>query len=358
MVEIDAGAVITKYGHSQGELPHTTIIEAGHPVPDENGLNGTAYALSLVANLTAQDTVLFLVSGGGSALFEQLLPGVTLSDLEDITAQLLRSGASIGESNTLRKRLSGVKAGRFAQACAPAHVLSIVLSDVLGDPLDSIASGPAYPDARTAQDALRVVEKYNLRLPPHILPLLSQETPKALDGVETVLVGNVQKLCTTAAETAQALGYTSIILATTLDCEAREVGRMMAAMAKQICTGTHAATPKPPCAIIAGGETVVHVQGNGLGGRNQELALAAVPGIAGLPALLFSIGSDGTDGPTDAAGCIVDGQTLAKLQAAGISVDDALADNDAYHALAAVDGLILTGPTGTNVNDVCVLLCK
>ena len=345
---VDAGVVVTKYGHVKGEIPGVTCYEAGHPVPDENSFAATAAALSLVQGLTAEDTVLFLLSGGGSALFEQpLLPG---AELQDITGQLLACGADIVEMNTIRKRLSAVKGGRFALACAPAKVYSIVLSDILGDPLDMIASGPAVPDRSTCAEALAVVEKYSLRLSDAARALLGQETPKELSNVETQITGSVRQLCAAAAAACEKLGYRSILLTDCLDCEARQAGRFLADIAR-----THAGRGEK-LAFLAGGETVVRLTGRGLGGRNQELALAAAPGLAGLAAAVFSVGSDGTDGPTDAAGGYADGDTLAALAARGLEVHAVLADNDAYHALKAVDGLIVTGPTGTNVNDVAVAL--
>ena len=345
---VDAGVVVTKYGHVKGEIPGVTCYEAGHPVPDENSFAATAAALGLVQGLTAEDTVLFLLSGGGSALFEQpLLPG---AELQDITGQLLACGADIVEMNTIRKRLSAVKGGRFALACAPAKVYSIVLSDILGDPLDMIASGPAVPDRSTCAEALAVAEKYSLRLSDAARALLGQETPKELSNVETQITGSVRQLCAAAAAACEKLGYRSILLTDCLDCEARQAGRFLADIAR-----THAGRGEK-LAFLAGGETVVRLTGRGLGGRNQELALAAAPGLAGLAAAVFSVGSDGTDGPTDAAGGYADGDTLAALAARGLEVHAVLADNDAYHALQAVDGLLMTGPTGTNVNDVAVAL--
>ena len=317
-------------------------------MPDENSFAATAAALDLVQGLTAGDTVLFLLSGGGSALFEKpLIPG---AELQDITGQLLACGADIVEINTIRKRLSAVKGGRFALACAPAKVYSIVLSDILGDPLDMIASGPAAPDSSTCADAQAIAAKYGLRLSDAARALLGQETPKKLSNVETQITGSVRQLCAAAAAACEKLGYRPVLLTDRLDCEAREAGRFLADIAR-----THAGSGEK-LAYLAGGETVVHLTGHGLGGRNQELALAAAPGLAGLDAALFSVGSDGTDGPTDAAGGYADGDTLAALAARGLDVHAVLADNDAYHALGAVDGLILTGPTGTNVNDVAVLL--
>lgn len=354
---IRKGIVITKYGHSEGPIPNVEIVEAGHPVPDENGVSGAARALALVRDLTAEDTVLFLVSGGGSALFEMPLPPCTLDDLAGITRQLLACGADITEINTIRKHLSSVKGGRFAQACAPASVLSIVLSDVLGDSLDVIASGPAVADQSTCADAERIVRKYALAIPAHIRPLLACETPKTLQGVTTLITGSVTELCRAAAASAESLGYTPLILTTTLCCEAREAGSMLASIAREIrLTGQPV---RPPCAVIMGGETVVHLRGGGKGGRNQELALAAAKGIAGLKDVcLFSLGSDGTDGPTDAAGGIVTGSFADSCARAGLSIDDALANNDAYSLLKRMDALIMTGPTGTNVCDVTVLLVR
>ena len=347
---VDGGVVVTKYGHVKGEIPGVTCCEAGHPVPDENSFAATEKALTLVQSLTAEDTVLFLLSGGGSALFERpLLPG---EELQDITSQLLASGADIVEMNTIRKRLSAVKGGRFAQACAPAEVFSIVLSDILGDPLDMIASGPAVPDTSTCAQALAIAEKYHLNLSEQAKTLLQQETPKALDNVTTRITGSVRELCTAAANACRKLGYEPILLTDQLCCEAREAGSFLGSIVR-----THTGHGKK-LAYIAGGETVVHLTGRGLGGRNQELALAAAPAIAGRNAAVFSVGSDGTDGPTDAAGGYVDGETLAALAAKGWNVFDTLQHNDAYHALRAVEGLIMTGATGTNVNDVAVALLR
>jgi len=346
---IDAGVVVTKYDHVMGPIGNFVCCEAGHPVPDENSFAGTQKALDLVADLQPEDTVLFLLSGGGSALFEKpLVPGEVL---QDITNQLLACGADIIEINTIRKRLSAVKGGRFAEVCAPAHVFSIVLSDILGDPLDMIASGPAVPDSSTCEQAVAIAEKYGLKLTEEAKALLHQETPKALDNVTTQINGSVRELCVAAANVARELGYEPITLTDQLVCQAKEAGSFLASVLK-----THAGSGKK-LAFIAGGETVVHLTGKGKGGRNQELALAAAAGIDGIPgAAVFSVGSDGTDGPTDAAGGYVDYQTAAELKAQGITIYNVLQDNDAYHALQKTGGLIITGPTGTNVNDVAVAL--
>ena len=348
---VDGGVVVTKYHHVKGDIPGVVCCEGGHPVPDEGSFAATQKALELVQDLTAADDVLFLLSGGGSALFEK--PLVSGAELQDITGQLLGCGADIVEMNTLRKRLSAVKGGRFAERCLPAKVFSIVLSDILGDPLDMIASGPAYPDSSTCAQALEVVRKYGLRLSDRALELLAQETPKTLTNVETHITGSVRQLCASAEQTARALGYTPVILTASLRCTARDAGSFLASIAQ-----CHQDS-KASLAYIAGGETVVHLTGHGLGGRNQEIALSAAQEIAGLrDTAVFSFGSDGTDGPTDAAGGYCDGDTCAALAAKGISIPDVLQDNDAYHALQACGGLILTGPTGTNVNDLSVLLIR
>ena len=346
---IDRGVVVTKYDHVMGQIPHVDCYEAGHPVPDENSFLATRKALDAVSGLTDQDTVLFLLSGGGSALFEDpLIPG---EELQDITKQLLACGAEITEINTIRKRLSNVKGGRFAQHAAPAHVLAIVLSDILGDPLDMIASGPACPDSSTCEQALAIVNKYGLKISNEVEALLKQETPKSLSNVTTMINGSVRELCTAAETACRELGYEPTVLTDQLTCQAREAGSFLASIAK-----TYAGSGKK-LAFIAGGETVVQLTGKGLGGRNQELALSAGAGIDGIPGTaVFSIGSDGTDGPTDAAGGYVDGNTAKVLREQGIEIFSVLQDNDAYHALQKCDGLIITGPTGTNVNDVAVLL--
>ena len=348
---IDAGVVVTKYEHVMGPIANFDCREAGHPVPDENSYSGTQAALDLVSNLTETDTVLFLLSGGGSALFEKpLVPGEVL---QDVTAQLLACGADIVEINTIRKRLSGVKGGRFAQICAPAQVFSIVLSDILGDPLDMIASGPAYPDSSTCEQAVAIAEKYNLKLTDEVRELLTKETPKELDNVTTLITGSVRELCTAAAAACRELGYEPVLLTDQLSCQAKEAGSFLASVLK-----THAGDGKN-LAFLAGGETVVHLTGKGRGGRNQELALSAAAGIAGNDTMaVFSVGSDGTDGPTDAAGGYSDGDTAAELKANGLDVFGVLQNNDAYTALKPIGGLIFTGPTGTNVNDVAVALLR
>lgn len=346
---IEAGVVITKYGHVSGPIANFTCYEAGHPIPDKNSFVATRKALEMVSGLSHEDTVLLLLSGGGSALFE--IPLVSGEVLQDITNQLLACGADITETNTIRKRISAVKGGRFAQRCLPAQVFSIILSDILGDPLDMIASGPAVPDTSTCEQAIAIAEKYRLKLTDDIWKLLAKETPKELNNVTTKVTGSVRELCTAAAQACVALGYEPFILTDQLCCQAREAGSFLSSVLK-----THAES-RTKIAFIAGGETVVQLTGNGKGGRNQELALSAAMGIAGIPgAAVFSVGSDGTDGPTDAAGGYVDYETMAELKSQGIDVYQILQNNDTYNALIKSGGLIFTGPTGTNVNDVAIAL--
>ena len=348
---IEKGVVVTKYGHVMGPIANFDCFEAGHPVPDENSFKGTKAALDLVGSLSEKDTVLFLLSGGGSALFEK--PLVEPAELQDITGQLLACGADITEINTIRKRLSQVKGGRFAELVWPARVEAVILSDILGDPLDMIASGPACPDSSTAEDAQRIAKKYDLKLSDAARNLLSLETPKALSNVRSQINGSVRELCAAAARTAEALGYTPILLTDQLCCQAREAGSFLSSILR-----THENDGRA-LAFIAGGETVVKLIGKGLGGRNQELALSAAAGIASMRgAAVFSVGSDCTDGPTDAAGGYCDGDTCGELLRRGLVIDEVLQNNDAYHALNKVDGLIMTGPTGTNVNDVAVALLR
>lgn len=347
--KIDKGVVVTKYDHVRGSINRCVCIEAGHPVPDENSFRGTQKAIEAVSNLSANDTVLFLISGGGSALFEK--PLISGEELQDITNQLLACGADIVEINTVRKRLSAVKGGKFAKICEPAQVYAIVLSDILGDPLDMIASGPACPDSSTCEDAARIIAKYGIRLSEKAKELMSIETPKQIDNVTTQINGSVKQLCSAVEKECIKYGYEPVMLTDQLCCQAKEAGSFLASIAK-----THINLGKK-IAFIAGGETVVNLTGHGKGGRNQEIALAASSAISGLDNVaVFSVGSDGTDGPTDAAGGYVDSDTHMELKKLGIDEYEVLKENDAYHALEKVGGLIKTGPTGTNVNDVAVVL--
>ncbi|MFH5834769.1 glycerate kinase [Proteiniclasticum sp. C24MP] len=353
--KVTSGVVITKYDHSRGPIGNLEIFEAGHPIVDENSIKGTKRVLDMTSALGKEDQVVFLVSGGGSALFEMPMDGVLLEDIMDITDQLLKSGADIVEINTVRKHLSKVKGGKFAEHCKDTNILSVVLSDVIGDPLDAIASGPAYRDSSTSEEAMEILERYQLKVEPHILEVLKIETPKDLRNCETVITGSVTALCSAAMEAAENRGYTPYLLSSTVDGEAKEVGRFFSAMAREVRNGN--SSFQTPCAIIAGGETVVKIKGNGKGGRNQELALSCAQGIEGLEdTVFFSVGSDGTDGPTDAAGGIVDGNTASELREKEIPLEVYLDNNDSYHGLDSVGALVKTGPTGTNVNDFMVLL--
>lgn len=353
--KIKDGVVITKYNHSQGPIEGLKIYEAGHPIPDNNSLKATKKVIEMIKKLDKDDEVLFLVSGGGSSLFELPNEGVGLEDLQKLNDDLLKSGANIVEINTIRKHISQVKGGKFAKIAEPAKIYSLILSDVLGDRLDSIASGPAYPDSTTLEDVKKIINKYNLTLPENILNSFS-ETPKSLTNVVTYIIGSVNKVCENAQLIAKKLGYNSMILTTTLDCEAKDAGLFLASIARELKEKNRPLNK--PCALILGGETVVKVQGSGRGGRNQELALSAARGICNYEGIVIvSVGTDGTDGPTDAAGGIVDGQTVNKLIEQKIDVELVLKNNDSYTALDAIDSLIRTGPTGTNVNDLMFILC-
>lgn len=350
-VEVDGGLVVTKYGHSRGSLPGLEILEAGHPVADAASFAAAERALALARGLGEGDDLLFLLSGGGSALFESSV--LSLEEVQEINRRLLACGADIQEVNRVRKRLSNVKGGRFGAACAPARVFSVVLSDVVGDRLDMIASGPAAVDASTLAETLAVVEKYRLKLSPQAQALLEWPLPAALPHVESRICGSVSQLCQTAAEVCRGLGYEARVLTDQAAGEARETGENLARLLLR------EREAGKPLALILGGETVVRLTGKGKGGRNQELALAAAPILAGTEGTaLFSVGSDGTDGPTDAAGGYVDGGTWDCLRALGIEVPAVLAENDSYRALEKIGGLIVTGPTGTNVNDLSVGLYR
>lgn len=359
--KIKQGLIVTKYGHSQGTLPKFEIIEAGHPIPDENSVLGAERALEMVSVTDSKvDLILFLVSGGGSALFELPQLGLDLSDIMEITDQLLSRGANITEMNTVRKHLSRVKGGRFAEACGQTELLVIVLSDVIGDPLDVIASGPAFPDPSTSAEAFEVLDKFGIVYSAKVKAAIEKETPKSLGFCESIITGSVSTLCDAAAAACEALGYAPIILSTEMTGEASELGRTLASFAREILMGKSGRYKlRPPCALVAGGETIVHLRGKGKGGRNQETALSAAFGIEDLDrVVIFSVGSDGTDGPTDAAGGMVDGYTLARIRSAGFNPGQLLAENDSYHALQVSGDLIVTGPTGTNVNDLIVVLIK
>lgn len=362
---MEKGLVVTKYGHAEKELDGFAIIESGHPIPDENSLRAGREAIRFIQEAGKEDPVLFLLSGGGSALLELPEAGLSLQDIQEVTDQLLRCGADITEINLVRKRLSAVKGGKLAGYLKTKKAYSIILSDVVGGSEDMIASGLTYPDRSSPQEARRIMEKYGLKTAENVEDILLRDiaAEKAGNGrqkagrgeewrspVENHVVGSVRELCRAAAGHAGELGYHPYLLTDSMQGEAKEEGKRLASLADS-------PEYERPFALIAGGETVVKVTGKGLGGRNQELALSAARFLEGKEdVLLFSLGSDGTDGPTDAAGGIVDGETARRLKALGLDPEECLRENDAYHALQAVDGLLITGATGTNVNDVTVLL--
>ncbi len=359
---ITAGCVNVK----EGDTARTRLIElrpCGHPVPDERGFNGAKRIAEICADAGENDLVICLLSGGASALTPYPSPPITLGEKQETTKLLLASGADIHEINAVRKHISAIKGGQLARLAAPAHVLSLILSDVVGDDLDVIGSGPTAPDASTFQAAFAVLEKYDLRdrVPARVRERLKNgalETPKAADplfeNVENIIVGSNQKSLESAARAAKDLGYKTLILSSSIEGETRDVARMHAAIARQIRTYEQPA--RPPVCVISGGETTVTMRnGNaGKGGRNQEFALAAAIELAGLEdTLILSAGTDGTDGPTDAAGAMADGATVAR---ANSKASDALRDHDAYPLFEELGDLVTTGSTGTNVMDLHLIL--
>lgn len=369
-IRLTAGVVVTKYGHAEGySLPSSiTVMEAGHPVPDAAGLQGAEAIIHLLRGATECDRVLVLLSGGASALTPAPVAGLTLADLQITTDQLLRAGATIGELNAVRKHLDRLKGGQLARLVAPAPVAALILSDVVGDPLDVIASGPTAPDPTTYAMACQVLEQrgVQMQLPAAVRAHLQRgregmlpETPKPGDPlfarVTNTLVGSNRLAALAAVTAAEQLGYRALLLTTFVEGEAREVARVAAALAKGV--RQHGDPLPAPACLVWGGETTVTVRGHGRGGRNQELALAAALALEGLPGVaLMALATDGTDGPTDAAGALVDGTTIGAARSLGLDPVAALANNDAYPLLEAVGALLLTGPTGTNVNDLLVVL--
>ena len=361
------GVVVTKYGHMQ---PTKTVRlhEAGHPVPDAAGMAGAQAILDCLRGVTAADLVLVLISGGGSALTPAPVAGITLEEKQALTKQLLACGADIREMNTLRKHISRIKGGQLARAAVPARVVTLILSDIVGDPLDAIASGPTVPDPTTYADALGILDTYKIReaIPASIRTHLEAgaagkhpETPKpddpAFATVQNVMVAsNIQALRAAEAE-ARRLGFTPLILSSFIEGETKDVARMHAALALEVrSSGLPVA---PPACFVTGGETTVTLKGTGKGGRNQEFALAAAFDIAGLPNVeILSGGTDGTDGPTDAAGAVADGETIARARALGLNPRAVLESNDSYTFFAKLDDLLITGPTRTNVMDVRLVL--
>ena len=364
---ISAGLVIVKDGHAGATLPRIEICQAAHPVPDQRGVLATRRIAALLHGLSPADLLLCLISGGGSALLTAPAEDISLPDVRALTGQLLACGADITEINTLRKHLDLVKGGGLARWAAPARVLTLILSDVIGNPLDVIASGPCVPDPSTYREALALLEKYNLlaEVPAAIRARLlaglrgqRPETPKPGDAlfarVQNLVIADNARAAQAALAQARAEGWQASLLPDPLQGEARLAGENLAALARSALLGP-AALARPLC-LLAGGETTVTLRGHGLGGRNQELALAAVPGLAGLPGVcLVTLATDGGDGPTDAGGAVVTGETLARAAALGMSVPRFLADNDAYHFFQPLGDLLLPGPTLTNVNDLAFL---
>lgn len=366
---ITGGLVVTAPGYL-APTRRIEVVEAAHPVPDERSLSAARRIAAIVDEAEEDDLVLVLISGGGSALLTLPAQGVSLADLMEANELLLRSGANIQEINAVRKHLSQVKGGQLARRAAPAQLLSLILSDVPGDPLDAIASGPTSPDPTTFQDAAEVLRRYQLweQVPPPVRARIEAglrggvpETPKPGDPlferVENLIVGSGRTAAEAAAEAASERGFTPLVLTTTLEGEAREVGKFFSALAREL---VRFGRPAPlPALLIAAGETTVTVRGDGKGGRNQEFALSAALGIDGVPGVaLLSLGTDGRDGPTDAAGGLVDGGTAARIRAAGLDPEEALAQNDSYTALKAAGDLLVTGPTGTNVADLVLLAVR
>jgi hydroxypyruvate reductase len=361
---IDAGVVVTKDG-SVEPTHRIQVRVAAHPVPDQNGVDAASEILELVSELDERDLVIVLLSGGGSALLVAPADGISLDDKQITTNALLASGATIHEINTVRKHFSRVKGGQLARACGPAAVVTLALSDVIGDSLDVIASGPTVPDTSTYGDALAVIDRYGLRetLPKSVVERFRRgaagdlpETPKPGDDAfrrsVVRIVGSNRTALTAAADAARANGYEPRVLTSSLRGEAREVANVLVAIAEGVANSDR------PCGLICGGETTVTLGSNpGTGGRNQELALAAALEIDGRDDIVvLSVGTDGTDGPTDAAGGIVDGESVRRAREAELDVRDALRRHDAYPLLAEIDDLVVTGPTGTNVMDVVIVL--
>jgi glycerate 2-kinase len=344
------------------------LHEASHPIPDEAGVEGTRLMLEMVEQAKEDDLVICLISGGGSSLMPLPRGKISIADKKKITNALLRCGATINEINTVRKHISDFKGGWLAKKAYPATILNLILSDVVGDPLDFIASGPTVPDSTLFSDAVKVLEKYRLwsKAPAAIRKVLSNgekglipETPKAdeeaFKRVYNVVVGNNRLASLTAQENLKSEGLNTLLLTATLEGEARHVGVVLASIAREVYAS---ANPIPkPAGIIAGGETTVTVTGKGLGGRNQEIALAAMQNLKGMNGLVVaSLSTDGVDGPTDAAGAIADGKTLVRAAKMGLTSEKYLAENDSYHFFSKLGDLIFTGPTGTNVNDVSVIV--
>ncbi len=366
---VSGGWINVKYGHGQ-RLKRIRLQEAGHPLPDEKGLEGAREMVRMLSNLSEKDLVIFLISGGGSALLPYPIGGITLEEKQATTNLLLRCGAAIQEINTLRKHLSLLKGGGLAKIVYPATLVSLILSDVVGDPLDAIASGPTVPDPTTFEDCAKILSRYELweKIPPsvanHIREGLEgkrEETLKeghpAFKKVYNRIVGNNLLAMKAAKKAAQALGYHTLLLSSLVEGETREVAKVHAAMAKEVLLSGNPIPP--PACILSGGETTVTLKGKGKGGRNQEFVLAAALEIAGWEEiLLLSAGTDGTDGPTDAAGAFSDGKTVSRGKTMGMDPGSFLRENDSNTFFQKLGDLLITGPTGTNVMDLRIVLVK
>jgi glycerate 2-kinase len=364
---IKDGCVVVKYGYT-AELEAIRTIEAGHPLPDENGLKGAQEIAQLVEAAQENDLIIFLISGGGSALLPLPADSVAFEEKQRMTRQLLECGADIQEINAIRKHISKVKGGQLARLAYPATIVSLILSDVVGDRLDTIASGPTVPDNTTFKEAQGIINKYNLadRIPDSIRARIESgvrgdidDTPKYGDRIfkktHNLIVGSNLIALKAIEKKARAMNYHTLILSSSIEGEAREAAKVLAAITKEITNSGHPL--RSPACIISGGETTVTIRGKGKGGRNQELGLAAAMALASVDNFVFlSAGTDGTDGPTDAAGAIVDGQTIKSALEAGINPNEALKNNDSYHLLKRTDELLVTGPTNTNVMDIQIIL--
>ena len=363
------GTVTVKYGYGE-ELERIHVCEAGHPIPDEAGMKGTRDILRLVQGLTSHDLVLCLISGGGSALMPLPSEGITLNEKQDTTQLLLNCGATINEINTIRKHISQIKGGRLAEAVYPATLISLILSDVIGDPLDIIASGPTVPDESTFKDCLQIVKRYGLqkKIPASVLIHIKEgtkgkreETPKPGDEIfektQNLIIGNNLLAIKEAQRVSENLGYNTLILSSSIIGETREVAKVHTAIAMEVLNSGNPV--KKPACIISGGETTVTIKGGGLGGRNQEFALAAAQEIDGLQEItILSGGTDGTDGPTDAAGAIADGSTIERARKLKMDPYVYLDKNDSYHFFENLDDLLITGPTKTNVMDLRLMIVR
>jgi hydroxypyruvate reductase len=360
---IAGGLINVKDGHT-ATLRHIELNECGHPIPDERGVDGARRILAIASAATERDLVLCLISGGASALLPLPAEGLTLADKQETTRQLLACGATIHEINAVRKHLSAIKGGQLAERARPARVIALLLSDVIGDDLSVIGSGPTAPDESTFKGALAVLDRYRIRdsVPAAVPQRLEAgergevpETPKHIENAINVVVGSNRLAIDAAEEKARSLGYNTVVLSTTIQGETRDIAGMHAAIAKEVLASGRPAA-RPSC-ILSGGETTVTLKGSGKGGRNQEFALAAALDIAGSdPVVVLSAGTDGTDGPTDAAGAIADSGTLEEAKRKGLDAKRALAENDSYRFFEPLEDLIITGPTGTNVMDVRVIL--